>query len=253
MRRALLACLLLPAPAFAQDTAPPRALTVSGDIAFLSDYRVRGVSRSDGDPSAQASVAIEHDSGLHALAQVTRVAGFGGNRADAEIILAGGIERPLLRGTIDLGARWTLFPGGAAASDFVELTGVVAGTIGPLSLAGGAAYAPAQRALGPDGRGRDALYVSGDADLGIPGRPISIDAHIGHSRGGRGYSANGFALAPGGPYWDWALGVSYVRRRLTLSARYVDTDLGPDRALPAPPLPRPEGGATGVISLRYKF
>ena len=43
------------APAFAQDTAPPRDLTVGGSATLVSDYRFRGVSQTDGGPAAQAA------------------------------------------------------------------------------------------------------------------------------------------------------------------------------------------------------
>ena len=37
----------LATPAFAQDTAPPSPVTVSGSVTLATDYRLRGVSQSD--------------------------------------------------------------------------------------------------------------------------------------------------------------------------------------------------------------
>src|SRR5512139_3079283 len=43
--------VLASAPAFADDTAPPSDITVTGNVALTTDYRFRGVSLSGGDPA----------------------------------------------------------------------------------------------------------------------------------------------------------------------------------------------------------
>lgn len=59
-----MALVLLAVPAFAQ---------VTGSVAVHSDYRHRGVSYSERDPAAQATVAWDHASGLFAGASATSV------------------------------------------------------------------------------------------------------------------------------------------------------------------------------------
>ena len=42
-----LALVCAATPALAQETAPPKPITVSGSVALVSDYRFRGVSQTD--------------------------------------------------------------------------------------------------------------------------------------------------------------------------------------------------------------
>src|SRR5688572_21480001 len=101
LRYALLAAALGAAtPAFAQDEPaqeppaepmpdageaepmPEEAAPVTGsgfgldlNVTLLSDYRFRGVSRSDEDPAVQAAMTLSHDSGLYAGARGTTLKG----------------------------------------------------------------------------------------------------------------------------------------------------------------------------------
>lgn len=257
--RAALAALSLafaPLPATAQDatdppgvsatdeTAPPPALAITGSAALASNYRFRGVSRSDGDLAVQGNIGIEHESGLHGGVWASTVSGWGGvGGADVELDLSAGYRfRPTDAATLDLGVTYYAFPGGRNATDFLELQAELSGTIGPATLAAGVAYAPAQRALGrwyrsgasaatgryddPGDKG-DNLYLRGDASSGIPATPITARAHIGRSSGNPGLGPQGTSLAPTGSYWDWLLGVDYIiaGTPLTLGVAYVDTDI----------------------------
>src|SRR4051794_16058840 len=81
------ACLITAAPALAReqtpaDTAPaggpvslPGPFDVSAQIGLMSDYRFRGISRSDEDPAAQAGITIRHESGLYAGVRGTTLGG----------------------------------------------------------------------------------------------------------------------------------------------------------------------------------
>src|SRR3546814_13249576 len=55
---------LLATPAAAQ--LPDGGITLYGEAKAVSDYRYRGISRSDEDPALQASVTVQGDSGLYA-------------------------------------------------------------------------------------------------------------------------------------------------------------------------------------------
>ena len=64
---ATVVCLALSAtPAFAQETAPPPPVTVSGSVALVSDYRFRGVSQSDEEAAIQGGITLTHESGFYA-------------------------------------------------------------------------------------------------------------------------------------------------------------------------------------------
>lgn len=60
--------------------------------------------------------------------------------------------------------------------------------------------------------------------------PVTLKAHIGHSRGQDGLGPNATAIAPTGAYWDWSLGADTSYRNLTLGVSYVDTDISTGRA-----------------------
>ncbi|WP_010216276.1 TorF family putative porin [Sphingomonas sp. PAMC 26621] len=229
---------LLAVPAAAQDTAPPKPVTVTGNVAVVSDYRFRGVSQSDEEIAVQGGVTLTHESGFYGGFWGSNLAGwgtFGG--ANLELDVIGGYKRPLAGGTVDVGLTWYMYPGGAANTDFGEPYVKYSGTVGPATLLAGVAYAPKQRALGnfsatPQSRGQsqDNLYLWGDAAVGIPTTKLTAKAHIGHSNGNPGLGPNGTSVAPTGDYWDWLLGLDYVIGPVTLGAAYVDTDISRSEA-----------------------
>ena len=53
-------------PAFADETDAPGDLTVTGNVALVTDYRFRGISLSGGDVAVQGTINVNHASGLYA-------------------------------------------------------------------------------------------------------------------------------------------------------------------------------------------
>ncbi len=229
------------APALAADGTTTPNWRLSGAAALLSDYRLRGVSQTDKTLAVQGSLAVAHRSGLYASLFAANLAGwgtFGG--PDLELDLIGGIKLPLAGGTLDTGMTWYMYPGGADTTDYAELFAKLSGTIGPLSVLGGVAYAPRQQALGrwydsgaayqagvPErpGAGEDNLYLWGDVSAGIPGLPVTAKAHIGYSDGNPGLGPNGTSVAPTGRYWDWLIGADAALGAVVLGLAYIDTDI----------------------------
>ena len=239
MRFTLLAgglCLAAVAvPAAAQDTAPPAPVTVSGSVALLTDYRLRGVSQTDKNASVQGSLTIAHESGLYIGAFAANLSGwgtFGGSNMELDGIV--GYKKTVGAATGDIGVTWYTYPGGFSESDVVEFFGRVSGTAGPATLTGGVYYAPKQTSLGnfsnttySRGQREYNIYLTGDAAIGVPTLPITAKAHIGYSNGNPGLGPNGTSLSPTGEYWDWSLGADVaVYKGLTLGVSYVDTDIG---------------------------
>ena len=225
---------LFAAPSRAQETAPPKPFTVTGSVGLVSDYRFRGVSQSDKEMAIQGGLTIAHTSGFYVGTWASNLAGwgqFGG--ANMELDLIGGFKTPLAGGTIDVGLTWYMYPGGADVTDFAEPYAKLSGTLGPVGLTAGVAYAPKQRALGnfsntPRSRGQsqDNLYLWGDATAGVPGTKLTAKAHIGHSNGNPGLGPNGTSVTPTGKYWDWMVGADYVLiGPVTVGVSYVDTDI----------------------------
>lgn len=232
---AALAASLIAIPAAAQDaeTDPPKAIEVTGSVALVSDYRFRGVSQTDKQFAVQGGFTATHESGFYASLWASNLSGwgtFGG--ANMELDVVGGFSTKLGGGTIDVGLTWYMYPGGADVTDFAEPYVKYSGTVGPLSLLAGVAYAPKQKALGnfsntPEshGQSQDNVYVWGDASAGIPSTPLTLKAHVGHSNGNPGLGPNGTSIAPTGEYWDWTLGADLALGPLTLGVAYVDTDI----------------------------
>ena len=223
-RPLLLAPLLLmalgaSAPALADETDPPEALSLSGGVTVVSDYRFRGLSQSAGDPALQGSLRVDHESGFYAglwASTLKRVPRAGNAEVDLSAGWAGDIGSGL---TLDVGAVYYAYPDRhSGPTDFAEVTGALSTTLGPANARLGVSYAWDQKALGDDN-----LSLAADLDGGIPNTPLSLSAHLGYSDG---------ALSPrrltgkgqGGGI-DYALGARYaLSGKLTLGATYMGVE-----------------------------
>jgi uncharacterized protein (TIGR02001 family) len=220
---------------------------LSGEATLVSDYRFRGISRSDAGPAVQGRLVLEAGD-FYAEGFASSLGGwgrFGG--ADAELDVTIGVQKPFGLGTIGAGVTVYNFVGADRPATVVEAQGRLSGGLGPLRLVAGAAWAPPQRGLAALGEQRgDNLHLWGSARAAVIGTPFSVHGRIGHSRGAPGLGGAG-ALAQGARAWDWRLGVDYALGPLTLGADVVGTDLG-DRADAL--LATPRGGriaGTGVF------
>lgn len=266
------------APASAQEAAQPDgtpALTVSGSVAIASDYRFRGVSQTNNEMTVQGGVTVSHDSGFYVGTWAANLSGwgtFGG--ANMELDLIGGYKADLGGATLDVGATWYMYPGGADKTDFAEPYVKVSGTVGPVNLLVGAAYAPEQEALGrwyltgadaaagvfnDPGDKEDNLYLWTDASIAVTGTPITLKGHLGHSWGNPGLGPNGTSVAPTGKYWDWLVGADAAVGPLVLGVAYVDTSIsGAESAYLQPNFSSSKNGSsiaseTVVFSLSASF
>ncbi len=234
-------------PAFAQDTAPPAPVTVTGAVTLATDYRLRGVSQSDKDGAIQGGITVAHESGVYVGAWGSNLSGwgtFGGS--NMELDLLGGYKHTLAdNATLDVGLTWYMYPGGASKTDYAEGFAKLSGTTGPATLTASVFYAPPQQALGKwyrtgadaaagvytdAGDKEDNLYLTGDGAVAIAGTPLTAKAHIGHSWGNAGLGPNATSVTPTGDYWDWSLGADATYKNLTLNVSYVDTDITRRRA-----------------------
>lgn len=214
------AALATGTPAVAEVPIAGTGLTVSGEAQLMSDYRFRGVSRSDEDPAGQAAVTVNHDSGFYAGVRATTLGGLDNFRlrdpnvtdiGDVEADLYAGYSRDLGGGlTFDGGVMYYLFTGDRGQADYVEPYASLSYMLGPVEATAGAKYAPSQRGTGNE----DMLYVFGELEAGIPFTPVTLRAHAGRQDWG-GY----------GSYTDWWIGGSYTLGPAELGLRYVDTSL----------------------------
>lgn len=234
---AALSLLLFPAvaaPAYAQEEEASEPVSISGSVSLVSDYRFRGVSQSDEELAIQGGFTVAHESGFYVGTWGSNLAGwgtFGGSNTELDIFA--GYSTTIGTAGLDVGVTWYMYPGGANETDFFEGYVKLSGDAGPVGLTAAVYYAPKQNALSnssatpfSNGQNEDNLYLAGDASVGLPGSPITFNAHIGYSEGNPGLGPNGTSVAPTGEYWDWSLSASTpIYGPLSLTVAYVDTDI----------------------------
>lgn len=220
------AAIFAATPAAAEIPLPGTGLSVGADAQAMSDYRFRGVSRSDGDPALQANFTLRHGSGFYVGTRATSLSGLDNFRVrdpqfqdlgDIEFDTYAGYSRDLGGGlTLDGGLMHYHFAGGEGPTDYVEPYASLSYLLGPVEATAGAKYAPSQAGTGDE----DMLYLFGEIDVGIPLTPFGARAHVGRQDWGRF-----------GSYTNWSLGGTYALGPAQLGVRYVDTDLpqGPGR------------------------
>lgn len=162
---------------------------------MVSDYRFRGVSLSDDHPAVQASLTVEHDSGLYANLWGSTL----GHGSDTEIDLTAGYETEFSKlVSVDLFATYYAYPSDGNAN-YVEATAVAKATRGPASASLGVSYVPRQHATREDGRSHDNAYVFGSAEYAMRKAPVTLKAGLGYERGW-------FDEVEHAGKWDWSLG-----------------------------------------------
>lgn len=232
-------------PALAEEApqAEP-ALKVSGGAMLVSKYRFRGIGLSDEDPAIQGTINLNHDSGLYAGVWSSSIDGFGElGGSNIEVDLYGGYKKDIGGGfAADVGLLYYAYPGSKGGDfEFFEPYANVSTAVGPATLKVGGAFAPAQDGIG----GNSNIYLFSDAGLPIKGTPITLNAHLGWSKGDS-------TLTPGGDYFDWSLGASAAWRNLTFGAAYVDTNISRRDAFSAGATKKIVDG-TVVLSLGASF
>lgn len=250
------------APAFADETDPPSDVTITGSAAVVSQYRFRGLSQSNNQPVVQGSMTISHSSGFYvsvwgSSASSNRFIDSPIDIGGTEIDVYGGYAKELGGVKVDVGLYGYIYPGSKNTnfagslgtinqnSNYYEVYGSVAKTLGPVTAKAGVYYAPAQKVfnLNFSSPSRHNTYVYGELSSGIPGTPLSLHGHLGHTGGGFDYYKQ---------YIDYTVGVSYTWKALTLDASFVGTNISRSdvgnsdyRYRPAKPV--------GVVSLTAAF
>ncbi|NYT41272.1 hypothetical protein HZY97_10925 [Sphingomonas sp. R-74633] len=229
---AALAVAAAATPAMAQDqTDPAPAITVSGSVGVVSDYKFRGISQTDGNFAVQGGITVSHESGFYigtwgsSIDDYVTVHG----TAHQELDLIAGYKHSFDGVTVDVGAVYYVYPGtrlsgDTSASDFIEPYLSVAYTVGPVTGKVTGNYAPKQKALAIDQgltgafKNEDNFYLAGDLSASIPGTPIGLTGHLGHTWGPSWLSG------PTSEYTDWSVGATATWKALTFGVSYVDTD-----------------------------
>lgn len=214
-------------PAHAQDAdAPaeeaPAAVTVTGSVALVSDYRFRGVSLSGGDPAVQGGITLTHDSGLYAGTWASSIDDGGTDiYGDIELDLFAGWSGSVAEGVgVDVGLLYYAYPSNASGVDaeYFEPYATLSGTLGPVQAKLGVNYAWKQDSLG----GNDNLYLHTEWSAGIPQTPVTLNAHLGYTDGALAPPLLAGAADDTG--FDWSLGATAtVLGSVTLGVSYSGT------------------------------
>ncbi len=231
---ALAGGLLAATPALADETDPPGDFTVHGNIAAVTDYRYRGLSRSSGDFAVQGGIDLSHISGFYVgawsssldldNARPIRAAVHGNQQLDLYAGWTGAVGNGL---TADVGLLYYAFPdGGVGKADFFEPYAALSTTLGPVTGKLGVKYAWRQGALNFNGGDKDDnLYVNLDLSAGVPTTPVTLTGHLGYTEGALSPKyATGQTLDYAGGL-DWALGASYaITRNISVGGQYVGVE-----------------------------
>jgi uncharacterized protein (TIGR02001 family) len=223
--RALAAGLFLFSTAAAAEEASD--FTITGAATIASQYRFRGISQSDNKPVVQGAITVAHKSGFYVSTWGSSASAGNStvNIGGTEIDVYGGWTGPLGKSgvTLDTGAYGYLYPG-ASGLDYYEIYASLAKTFGPVSAKAGVYYAPDQSAFDAFATQHSA-YVYGELSGSIPGTPVTIHGHVGHTGGAFDYTEE---------YVDYNVGASVKWRALTFDLSLVGTDVSRGDARRAP-------------------
>lgn len=209
-------------PALADEADPPSEFTITGNVAFVTDYRFRGLSLTAGDPAIQGSINVNHKSGFY-------VGAWGSNLEQDPLDIYGNMELDVYGGwtgeitsglTADVGLLYYVYPSGSfGKANVFEPYASLSTTFGPATAKLGIAYAWKQDSLGGD----DNLYLYGDLSVAIPSTPLTVSGHLGYTDGALSPNLlTGKSLSGG---WDYSVGVSAnITKNLSISATYVGVD-----------------------------
>lgn len=189
------------------------AADLSAEMALVSDYRYRGVSLSNGHPALQATVTVEHDSGLYLELWGSSI---DEPRSDpaAEIDLMAGYDVDLAEGlSLDVSGTYYLYPSDSA-SNYVEAAAILSAAHGQASASLGLSWVPRQ-AVTRDEAGRHANFYSyGELSYELDNAPLMLCARLGYERGH-------FDEVDQGGKWDWMLGADLALDKATFGLAYV--------------------------------
>lgn len=191
------------------------AFSFSATVTATSDYVFRGISQNDEKPALQASVDVEHESGLYAGLWGSPVDFNDGEEAEFEIDWYAGYAYETGPWSADARLTYYWYPGAddSLDYDYTELSFEGAYDFGTVSLGGFFAYSPEY--FGDSG---DAEYIQAKLDFPLP-ENFSAHAYLGRQF----IDDNATYGYP--DITDWNLGFGYSWEALELDLSYIDTDL----------------------------
>jgi len=187
--------------------------SLSGTAGVVSDYRYRGYSLSGEQPALQGGLTAGHASGVYGDVLLSTIDEYGvgsdDDGADVEITGTLGWAGQLGGFDVDVAAAAYRYPDGEGVN-YIEFPLQLGRTHGALTWIVGAAFAPAQSALGDE----ENRYGWTALSFAPSSWPISVTGTVGYEDG---------AFAPEGKT-DWSVGVARELGRVRLDLSWVDSD-----------------------------
>lgn len=224
---ALATAAIVPTAAYADD-APKSDITITGNVALTTQYRLRGISQTDNDAAIQGGITVAHSSGLYVSTWASNLAGagdFGGSHMELDLI--GGYTKAIGAVTLDGGFIYYAYPGVNKPNnvDYYEIYGSVSSKFGPVNAKLGAYWAPSQSHLAWSSSKGHNIWVYTDWGLPVSGTPFTLKAHAGYSDGNSGYTRGAKHI------FDYGVGVDATYKNLTLNVSFVGTDVSKTESL----------------------
>jgi uncharacterized protein (TIGR02001 family) len=196
------------------------AASLTGNVAFTSDYLFRGISQTDEGPAVQGGFTLSGESGFY-------LSGWGSNIKFGE----GSMELDILAGwtgalndswNLDVGVMQYRYPkGDNAVDEFNFYEGYAKFFYNNLTL--GVAYSPDYFGSGVE----DYYYLSGDYKYSLVDN-LALDLHFGYNVfEDEGEFETFLAAGPvdSDTYIDWSIGFSTEVLGAGVSLKYADTDI----------------------------
>lgn len=187
-------------------TAEDRS-TLAYNLSVVSDYRLRGISQTDGHAAVQASVEASEPTGFYTGLWGSTIAAYEG--AHAEVDAYGGYRTTISGWVVDTGIISYFYPGADGVSS-AELYASGAHALGDAEIKAGVSYTPHQSELGA----ADGLYLFADVSKPLPRLPITLRAHLGRE--------TGVNTITGSPKIDWLVGAELRTNLGTCSLAWVN-------------------------------
>jgi len=180
----LCAAVALPLVANAQAAAAEPDYSFSGNLSIGSDYRFRGFSQTDYQPTIQGGVDFAHKSGFYLGNWNSNVSSNLYNGAPIEMDFYGGWKTSFDGFGLDVGVIYYYYPGtGEYNPDFEakNFEAYIGGSYGPVSLKYFYSFTDFFGLKGPgvDTKGSQYLDLTGTFDVGSG---FAVVAHAGHQK-----------------------------------------------------------------------
>lgn len=205
----------------------------TGNVGFYSDYRLRGVSQTDGNLAIQGAIEAAVPLGE----SVTLFGGVWASSLDKDVGF-GGLETDIyagLKGKLgDLGwsAKYLrLVYVDQSDVDFDQYAAEVTYPIGPIGASLGVVHDEYNG-------GGDSTYIYGGGSYTFKDTPLSVRAQLGYEDG-TFYNEK----------WNWDIGATYTYKQVSLSLDYI----GVDQSVYFPGLSDDQAGDTVVVAVTAAF